>query len=99
MGVGLGKAVGQAHNAVLKRRAFDVADPVERRPFARRELADPLHDRGDHVGFCRGEAFALRQFAYSGAYLEREELVGGGGTKHGRGYPWQVMGSAYSARG
>ena len=73
-----GEAFGQANHAVLQLRALEIADPVERRPFARGELADALDDRFDHVGLGGGEALAARQFLDSGVDADGEQLVGGG---------------------
>ena len=76
--------VGQAHHAVFELRALQIARTVERRPFSGGELADAFHDRFDHVGLGRGEAFALRKLLYSGVDADGEQLIlSGGRIGHG----------------
>jgi hypothetical protein len=77
------EALRQPHHAVLELRAFQVADPVERCPLASRECPDPVDDRRDHVRLGGGEALGPCELADPGADLQREQLIGGGGTIHG----------------
>ena len=96
--IGLGKARGQAHHAVLELRAFEVAHAVERGPFTGREFADPADDRLDHIGLGGGELFGLGKLLDAGIDADGEQLVlGGGGIGHG-GILLALCAGRYSAR-
>ena len=83
--VGRLEPVGQAHDAVLQLGTFEVADAVERCPFARGELADALDDRLDQIGLGGGIAFALRKLRDPRIGTNGEQLVLGGGLVSHRG--------------
>jgi len=80
-GIGLGKAVGEAHLAVLEPGTLEIAHAVERRELARREPTHTIDYGFDHVGFGGGEAFVPRQLLDPGIDTDREQLVGGGGSE------------------
>ena len=75
--------VGQADTAVLQPCAFEIALAVERREFARRELADAFDNRFDQIGFGMGETFGLRELVNPGVDADGEQLVGGRRGKGG----------------
>lgn len=73
--------LGQADDAVFELRALEVADAVERREFARRELADAFDDSFHEIGLGMGEAFGRGQLRNPGIDADGEELVAVGGVK------------------
>ena len=73
--VGLGEAVGQPHDAVFEPRALEIADPVERRPFARGQRGDPLDNCFDQVRLGGGETLACGQSGDPGIGTDSKQLV------------------------
>ena len=79
-------------------RADLVADPVERRELARRELARALDDRVDQVGLASAKALCAGQLVDPDDMLEQETLFGGGRRiGHGSVLRSCVIAAGYSA--
>jgi hypothetical protein len=53
-----------------------IADPVERRPFSRRNRARALEDRIDHIRRCFRKGSMPGQFGNAGHGVENETLFG-----------------------
>ena len=77
------ETVGQAHHAVLKLRAFQIALAVQRGEFACCKLPDAFDDGFDQIGFGMGEAFGLGEFVDPGIDADGKQLVGGRRSKGG----------------
>lgn len=83
LAIGLGKPGGQAHHTVFEHGTFQIADPVERCPFARCQRADPFNNRFDQIGFSGGKALGLGQLGNPGIGADGEQLVLERGARRG----------------
>ena len=92
--IGLGKARGQRDDAVRQYRTLLVADPVERRPFARSELADALDNGRDHVRAGSREPVVRGKVFDPSIDPDREDLVGSVGSIVHRRAPALFLGFA-----
>lgn len=77
--------VRQAHNAIFKPRAFQIANPVERGKFPGSKLPHTLDNRLDKITFSVREFFSLREFFDPGVDTNGKQLIGGrrGVSVHG----------------
>src|SRR3546814_2084892 len=86
-----GEAIGHHHALRSPARAHGIAQPVERRPFARGKRADPVEHRIDHVRAGAGEARLGRQRLDADDVIEHEALIGNGGRSEAHTFELQSL--------
>ncbi len=72
--IGLGKAAGRTHDAVLKPAALLIAHLIERLPFAGQEGARPFQDLAREIRIQIGEAVDIAA-RLNAKHLVQQELV------------------------
>ena len=73
--IGFLETIGQAHNAVLEFRAFQIANAIERRELAGRKLPHAFNDGLDQIAFRVCELLGLSELIDPGVHSDGEQLV------------------------